>query len=320
MEKIECQRIHFYDIAKGFALILMLIGHSELPYFLQILNQIIFVFHMPLFFMVSGMLTLPNMRFDVRKKTYKILFPYLIVFVLSILPYFHRYGNLDIVPIFLFMKTRALFGWENGGGIGPIWFLPAYFFTNYIIFKAKKCMSLNTLFLISFVVYSVLLFFAKNIGLPFLIYQISLGVVFVLLGYYMKQVELFQKKLLVLVGFASTVLCIKYGSFSMYSCVCKLWVFQIIAAVFCTMVILECAKRVCKEPILEWISRHSLKILCIHSFDWNFDISLKAMSYLSLPIYYQFLFYCVFIFAAFLAIQILKYILSKFHLAIIENY
>ena len=45
------------DIVKGFAIILVMIGHSGMFLFIKdkaLLNSIIYSFHMPLFFIVAG--------------------------------------------------------------------------------------------------------------------------------------------------------------------------------------------------------------------------------------------------------------------------
>ena len=51
MEKKE--RIVWLDVAKGMAIILMVLGHSGLP---SVINSFIFAFHMPFFFVASGFL------------------------------------------------------------------------------------------------------------------------------------------------------------------------------------------------------------------------------------------------------------------------
>ena len=47
-------RLDDIDIAKGITIILMIIGHSAIP---RLLSNFIFAFHMPLFFLVSGLTT-----------------------------------------------------------------------------------------------------------------------------------------------------------------------------------------------------------------------------------------------------------------------
>ena len=48
------KRIEWVDISKGIAIILMIIGHSGIPHFL---NNWIYSFHMPFFFFISGVLS-----------------------------------------------------------------------------------------------------------------------------------------------------------------------------------------------------------------------------------------------------------------------
>lgn len=47
-------RLKWLDIAKGIAIILMVIGHTSIP---EIFSRFIFAFHMPLFFIASGWTT-----------------------------------------------------------------------------------------------------------------------------------------------------------------------------------------------------------------------------------------------------------------------
>lgn len=50
-------RIEWLDVAKGIVIILMVVGYTGLP---RAIGNIIFAFHMPFFFMASGLTT----RFD----------------------------------------------------------------------------------------------------------------------------------------------------------------------------------------------------------------------------------------------------------------
>lgn len=47
------KRINWVDALKGFGIILVAIGHSGCP---QLLLHWIYIFHMPLFFMLSGLM------------------------------------------------------------------------------------------------------------------------------------------------------------------------------------------------------------------------------------------------------------------------
>lgn len=48
---VDSNRIVSFDILKGVGILLVILGHIEIPYMLKI---VIYSFHMPLFFFVSG--------------------------------------------------------------------------------------------------------------------------------------------------------------------------------------------------------------------------------------------------------------------------
>lgn len=50
----EMNRNQWMDVAKGIAIILMVIGHTSIP---DYLSRFIYSFHMPLFFIASGWMT-----------------------------------------------------------------------------------------------------------------------------------------------------------------------------------------------------------------------------------------------------------------------
>ena len=81
------KRIRFFDIAKGIAILAVILGHSAIEANLfmphrtaQIIVSICFSFHMPLFFLISGYLY--NPKGTIKEELYKdlktLLLPYLI--------------------------------------------------------------------------------------------------------------------------------------------------------------------------------------------------------------------------------------------------
>ena len=48
-------RIQWLDVAKGIVIILMILGHTGLP---RYVSNVIFAFHMPFFFVASGLTTM----------------------------------------------------------------------------------------------------------------------------------------------------------------------------------------------------------------------------------------------------------------------
>lgn len=111
-------RLRCLDISKGIGIILMVIGHSSLP---NIIQDYIYSFHMPLFFIISGMLT-NWYKYDFKKffanKVSNLLFPFIFYsfIVLCLMRHLGRLNNI---------KDFIVEGW-NGYAL---WFVPVLFFS-----------------------------------------------------------------------------------------------------------------------------------------------------------------------------------------------
>ena len=135
MEHIFClksDRILWLDAARGIGIILVILGHI-IPMD-QPLCHVIYSFHIPLFFFLSGMVlqlqkkeaeagaiesgSLKAKRF-IRKKCQSLLYPYAVFSFLGLAAIRYRDGLErfgDQLPGALFFP-----------GNGPLWFLPALF-------------------------------------------------------------------------------------------------------------------------------------------------------------------------------------------------
>jgi fucose 4-O-acetylase-like acetyltransferase len=116
------------DIAKGIGIISVVYGHT-----VSSLHLYIYIFHMPLFFIISGFLYASKEREPlvpyVRKKVHSLIFPYLILLVMTnvlLLTLFHFTGQ-DF-PLHKSMLIRPY------GAAGALWFLLALFWVT-IIYK-----------------------------------------------------------------------------------------------------------------------------------------------------------------------------------------
>ena len=115
-------RIIWADIAKGIGIIFVIMGHTPIPCYISqylgmpdFLQNWIYAFHMPLFFLISGFLT--NWKYSyssfVIRKAKSLLFYYIIYSIINI---FLTCGNIQFTYI---LKH----GWD---GIA-LWFLPILF-------------------------------------------------------------------------------------------------------------------------------------------------------------------------------------------------
>ena len=125
---MKAQRIQWLDVAKGITILLMVLGHTSIPWRV---SNFIFAFHMPLFFIASGWCTnwtKENYRDFVLKKLRTLGIPFLVysiaVIVIAWLAGIQEIGWRSVL-------TK---GWEGYA----LWFVPVLFFSLVI---AKSIMS-----------------------------------------------------------------------------------------------------------------------------------------------------------------------------------
>lgn len=97
---LELKRLKYIDIAKGIGIILVVVGHltdSEIQSF-------IYLFHMPLFFYLSGLL-FHNSDFYIRKKTKQFVIPFI---VFSIITFPIKYIERSILQGAMYLNISYL--------------------------------------------------------------------------------------------------------------------------------------------------------------------------------------------------------------------
>ncbi len=135
------RRIHYIDMAKGIGILLVVFGHSAFP--TAEMNRWISSFHMPLFFLLSGILLSHTGAHEkplgatIRKKARTILIPYLCFSIFSIL----FSAILDRVTFAAYLPN-ALLQTVVFYGISVLWFLPSLFFGETIFLFIRKHTSL----------------------------------------------------------------------------------------------------------------------------------------------------------------------------------
>ncbi len=134
-------RLNYLDIAKGIGIILVILGHIE--YIGNALKLFIVAFHMPLFFVMSGMLLWLRREAErpvkelVMKKLRRIMLPYVYFSVLDILIYIVYYlltgrdGGWNAVLLDV-LQTFTLYGFS------VMWFLPALFMAEMLFLLILK--------------------------------------------------------------------------------------------------------------------------------------------------------------------------------------
>ena len=136
------KRIEFVDLAKGICILLVVMLHvfgDMSGTIIKIMN----LFRMPLYFVLSGLFfkQYEGLRSFIKKKTNKLLTPFLFTFFLIVLPSSMILNWKKHIPFSLFDLVVDIDGKLNLGIDGTIWFLLCLFYMNiyfYIIFKFCK--------------------------------------------------------------------------------------------------------------------------------------------------------------------------------------
>lgn len=108
------------DVAKGITIILMVIGHTAIPY---IASDFIYCFHMPLFFIASGFVSnylKHNPLEYIKHKAHTIMLPFVIYSIIVSLV-LHLIGQMDFTHL-------ILNGWEGYA----LWFIPVLYLASIL--------------------------------------------------------------------------------------------------------------------------------------------------------------------------------------------
>lgn len=157
------KRITFIDMAKGFAIILVVMGHRG--FISPKTNVWISSFHLPLFFIASGILfelkreKESKCNWFIIKKLKGLMIPYLFFSICSMLLdlYFKPTGAENALLDFKLhlLKTITLQGYS------VLWFLPVAFISELILFFSYRKLDINVLTPI-LIILSILMYYAYN--------------------------------------------------------------------------------------------------------------------------------------------------------------
>lgn len=275
-------RIEYFDAAKAICILLMIVGHcnlSVLPY----LSVIIYSFHMPLFFIISGYFFKENTQKEAfRKYIRNHIKPYAItaIVTLGILLLLSAYlWSFNVLTDFL-GNWAIRFFWGSGitdGGelfastpiVGPIWFLLAIFWAMFFYNLLKVHFCGIELGLIILVLFCVTCFSVKYIRLPFSLQAGCSAVIYIWIGEQIRLHNVIERYSKVgIFGILATlilwILSIKDGkSLIMARCFYPDGLFSLVVSVAVTLLFINTIKWFNIRG--GWIGRHTLLILCVHS-------------------------------------------------------
>lgn len=279
-------RVDYFDIAKGIAILCMVIGHTIKNKY--ILN-IIFSFHMPLFFLISGYFFKKDK--NVIKKGFKrLIIPYIVtaISIIAIKTLSAILTKDDIISTISKWTFAALFGsssiegkniitGENIIAIGAIWFLLSLFFAQILLKVVLKIKKIKFQILILTVISGIGFILPNYIWLPFSIETSLITVIFLYIGYIVRDKKLLEKSIPTPIKLVMLLLWIVVIFQKRVGCVSNqysLYYITILGTVCGSYFILQISKLIEKytkymKKILIYSGKHSLQILCIHLIDLN---------------------------------------------------
>jgi polysaccharide biosynthesis protein PslL len=120
-------RIQYIDIARGIGILLVVLGHNDFALVSPFIYQVIYSFHMPLFFFLSGFFINPSTGFweFVRRRFNSLLKPYLFtIFMIYFVSISFEKMSFQTA---LFRITKSVYGSGYYLDWVQLWFLPHLF-------------------------------------------------------------------------------------------------------------------------------------------------------------------------------------------------
>jgi fucose 4-O-acetylase-like acetyltransferase len=202
------KRVGYVDIAKGIGIILVVMGHNDFALISPFAHKLIYSFHMPMFFFMSGIFFKPDIPFWMfaRQRFNRVLRPFLFMIL------FIFFTSISFSKVSILEASRRLVKAMYGSGQYldwvQLWFLPhlfvvslfAYLFVRTIrqpLLVRMRWVILIVLYVIG--VFSISLFYPFELnllgkefmlyGLPFSLDLVLVSGFFFILAYELNQIR-----------------------------------------------------------------------------------------------------------------------------------
>lgn len=267
--------IAWIDTCKGIGIIAIVIGHTQHGTFL---SRFIYIFHMPLFFFLSGYLhtVTPGLKRYCKKKAIHLLLPYT-AFLLVLFPYaclhiMHHGGSyIHLASDFLWGGTHLI------GQYAVFWFVTCLFFTqqimNMLLVKSKA--SMIALIMVLFMTLSyVSSSYIPNLDSPLSLHLVLASSPLFFLGYVSRKISFHARwvRFFSLAGVALSLILQSHGmaiSYDMKYAVYGVPVLSVLLSLSCIVSVMLLSQALCSIPIAEKIlgkiGAASMGIMFLHN-------------------------------------------------------
>jgi acyltransferase len=334
---MEKDRLHWIDIAKGIGILLVIYGHALNG---NSFRYIIYSFHMPLFFLLSGIvfrhIDHEKLSAFLKKDYQKILLPYFIFASLSMVYWLLTMDPKDRTP---YEVGKQIFGIFYGNGNAgfltynvALWFLPCLFITKLGFWLLTTVSEKKKFLLISLFIFSVLGFlvsiYFKKVYLPFGLESALTAIVFFGAGYFLheesERVKAFFHRYNTAIFLAGGVIMVIVAtvSFQAYGFQVDMrtnkmynYLYFYIAAAAGILGTFALSRRIGKSRLLEYLGRSSMMLFVWHTliFTTLTDILLLFVSKSFIKTYQNTLLAPLYTVIAIVTIFFFAYVFKRIH-------
>ena len=287
MEKNK--QIEWINILRGFAIFLIVFGHA-IGYSngLKEVSRYLSSFYVPLFFLISGYLfnekKEEKMSTYIKRKAKRILIPYFVFAILSLIPYYLFGGEIQenlnsknsISNNILGSICTVFYGSGHGNTLSqnsPLWFLPCYFIVvviaKFAYDKTKNFKYKSAVLALFFLIIGGIVYKYFNIAYPFGFETALVMLYFYFLGHQLKQINVSSNK----VRFALGIIMLAIGFIihlfnGRISCMNNdykdSYIIFITSATLTTIGYCYLFSLIKKCSVLSYIGKHTIPILVLH--------------------------------------------------------
>lgn len=289
-------RITWLDRAKGIGILLVVIGHTVAPS--SITANTIFSFHMPLFFILSGYLFNfskyeKNISLLFKNRIKSLLYPYFVSgFIFFIIFLLFQCPNpivdtplSNILAILWQIIESSLYGvgainiytpLSNIAPVGPAWFVVSLFCAEFLLlFFLKLTLNFNSVISFFFVlcISAAGVLIGKIIFLPWSFDISMVGLLFLYVGYLMKQyniLERINKQILFITLLLLWLICLKFSFLSMNNRDYQHFFLSFIGAIAASVILMYLVNKFLNTDnyisnFISYLGSQSLIILLFHN-------------------------------------------------------
>ena len=301
MTLLSNKRNDTYDIVKGIAIILMVIGHSGCPHYLK---NYIYLFHMPIFYFVSGYFFnekyLNNKLDFIKRKLNQLYRPFVVygLIFLFLSPLLYKANIIDNVYSAQEIKERTItiiiFRSVEKLAVS-FWFLRSLFtvsilflFIRFITSKFKKWKDASTILIVLFLFIIGNILAIRGIKLPSQFQREFIVLFFYALGFYFKKsgFPIICNKLLFSFLFILLAILAIYTRVDLVGSYFNNFFLFFIGSILGIYFLLIFSKYLLNTKlscILIYCGKHTISILALHFISFKI-VSLLIVNYENLPI------------------------------------